>query len=54
MIKLITKKVKNFENCPAEGFFDAVFGPLSQIHTKSPISDKYMEIHVEWPSIKLL
>ena len=26
MIKLIAKNVKIFENCPAEGVFDAVFG----------------------------
>ena len=45
---------KNFENCPAERDFDAVFKLLSQRHTKSPSSDKYVKLHVKCPSIKLL
>ena len=54
MKKFIANNVNIFENCAAERVFDAVFGLLSQRHTKSPSSDKYVKIHVKCPSIKLL
>jgi hypothetical protein len=54
MIKLIAKNIKNFENCPAKRVFDAVFGLLSPRNTKYLSLDKYVEIHVACPSIKLL